>query len=435
MSLPYRFARTTLALGVPRTLSLRRPSMRIARSPAPLGLVVTLLASVAASSLQAQTPVTLAAAADAAIRRGPSVVLATVDAAAGAARVRGARAVTNPTLSASYTDNPPHQHTDLALPLDFVFLRSLRVRAAERDADAAHLRLAYEQAAARFRVTETYARSAAAAARATLSRLTAADADSLLQMSMLRERSGDASKLEVEIARINRGQLVVRAAQDSLATTTSLLALQRLMALPADTLSIALADSLPALVAAVDGGIVPNTNGQPLLVAAAALSVEARTAALAAERRRVFGVPAVSVGFEAGNDGSNRPLPTAGISLPLPVLNRNRAEIALASTERDRAVAELQIAQREAAAALAESRRARELALGRVQQTRDLVAGAERISSLSLIAYREGEVALPVVLDATRRARELRDDYITALADLLTAHAAVTLYSSVATAP
>jgi outer membrane protein TolC len=386
------------------------------------------------SVCEAQRPVSLREAMDATLR-GPSTVLATLDTAAARARVVVARSITNPTLNASYTENTPRQHVDLAFPLDFVFTRGLRLRAAQRELDALELQLAFQQASARYQITGAYVRAAAAEARARLSRSTAADADSLLQMATLRERTGDASRLEVELARINRGDAYLRTAQDSFDASASVLEVQRLMALPADSVRIALSDSL-ARVAAQIGDSARGVNtflaGTPLSVAVAVRALDARTFALAAERRRLYGVPSISVGVEAGLPGSSGLLPTVGVSLPLLLLSRNRGEIRLATVERDRALATLDFARRDAAAALATSLRARELASTRVRQTRELLASAERIAALTLIAYREGEVALSFVLEATRRARDLRDGYITALSELVASQAGVHLYSLLA---
>lgn len=362
-------------------------------------------------------------------------MLATFDTAAARARVAIARSIANPTLGASYTENTPRQHVDLAFPLDFLFTRSLRLRAAERQLDALDLQLAFRQASARYEITGAYARAAAADARARLSRGTAADADSLLEMAMLRERTGDASTLEVELARINRGDAYLRTAQDSFDASASLLEVQRLMALPADSVRISLSDSLPGVAEEIAGGAeTPRTllAGTPLSVAAAMRAVDASTFTLAAERRRVYGIPSISIGVEAGLPGTPGMLPTVGVSLPLPLLSRNRGEVRLATVERARAIATLDIARRDAAAALANSLRARELASARVRRTRELLASAERIAALTLVAYREGEAGLSFVLEATRRARDLRDGYITALSELVASQAGVRLYSLLA---
>ncbi|MEO8561002.1 MAG: TolC family protein [bacterium] len=400
------------------------------------------LTTLVVSALHAQQPlrrtipVALTDAVEAATTRGPSVSLAAFDTAAGRARLAMARSIGNPILSLSYTENTPRQHVDLALPLDFVWLRGLRVKAAERDADVLRLQFAFQVAAARYQVVGAYARAAASNARARLSERTAADADSLLQMAVLRESTGDVSRLEVELARINRGDAHIRASQDSLNASTGVLEVQRLMAMAPDRVEISLTDSLPAIAAAVAPSVLGDSmTGRPLLVAAAARNVEARTLALTAEHRRAYGAPAVSVGFEAGNPGTTGLLPTVGISLPLPLLTRNRGEIALATTERARAVAALEIAKRDAATALATAERTRDLAALRVTQTRELLASAERIASLTLVAYREGEVPLSFVLEATRRARDLRDGYITALSELASSHAGVALHSILVTIP
>ena len=389
------------------------------------------------STSYSQQPVTLSEAVSASVR-GPAAVLASLDAAAGRARVAIARSITNPTLSASYTENTPRQHADLSLPIDFLFTRSLRVRAAERGLSAAELQLAFQQANARYQVTAAYARAAAAFSRALLARGTARDADSLLSMAALRQRAGDASRLEVELARINRSDAAIRAAQDSANAVLTVLEVQRLMALPNDRVRIVLADSLARLAVDDDDeagawGVADSvTAGTPIAVAAAQRELESRTLALAAERRRVVGAPAISVGVEAGLPERPGLLPTVGVSFPLPFLDHNRGNVGLATVERDRAFALLEIARRDAAGNLANALRSRALAAERVQQTRELLATADQIAALTLVAYREGEAGLSFVLEATRRARDLRDSYITALAELLSAQAGVRLYSLLA---
>ena len=400
------------------------------------GLVSSALLAIALHppTAQSQQPITLTEAVSASVR-GPAAVLASLDAAASRARVAIARSITNPTLSASYTENTPRQHADLSLPIDFLYTRSLRVRAAERGLSSAELQLAFQQATARYQVTAAYARAAAALSKALLARGTARDADSLLSMATLRERTGDASRLEVELARINRSDAAIRAAQDSADGVLTVIEVQRLMAMPTDRVRILLADSL-ARLAEEDTGAASGADsvitGTPLAVAAALREVESRTLSLVAERRRVFGAPAISVGVEAGLPERPGLLPTVGVSLPLPLLDRNRGNVGLATVERDRALALLEIARRDAAGNLAGATRSRILAMERVRQTRELLASADQIAALTLVAYREGEAGLSFVLEATRRARDLRDGYITALAELIAAQAGVRLYSLLA---
>ncbi len=58
-----------------------------------------------------------------------------------------------------------------------------------------------------------------------------------------------------------------------------------------------------------------------------------------------------------------------------------------------------------------------------------LVESANRIVSMSLVAYREGAQGLPAVLEAQRNARDILTQYINDLADAWIATATLRLYS------
>lgn len=111
----------------------------------------------------------------------------------------------------------------------------------------------------------------------------------------------------------------------------------------------------------------------------------------------------------------------AGRRLP----DRDLHHAGVASAEVQRAEAELDLAQREAAANLARSNRERAAALARVRRDSRLLTSAERVFQLSLLAYREGAYALPAVLEAARNAREAFTRYIDDVATALTADAAL----------
>jgi Outer membrane protein len=113
-------------------------------------------------------------------------------------------------------------------------------------------------------------------------------------------------------------------------------------------------------------------------------------------------------------------LPLIGLSLPLPLFNRNQGPIAEARAERDKAVAQLTAARLEARQRIIEAVREREQLIARVERDRDLVIRAQRVADKSLTAYREGASALPAVLEARRSAREVLGQYIDDLAALLT---------------
>src|ERR1043166_5365789 len=117
-----------------------------------------------------------------------------------------ARAFPNPSLSVTYTKDAPQFHVVADLPLDIGGIRSARVSAAEFARRAAELRFRFARASLTFDVDTAYTRALAAAAHAQLSRRNALDADSLRRIAQIRRDAGDASELDVELARVNAGQ-------------------------------------------------------------------------------------------------------------------------------------------------------------------------------------------------------------------------------------
>src|SRR5438876_11738057 len=229
---------------------------------------LTLACLLAPAGLSAQRTVTRADAVAAALARGARIAVGRADTTAALGGVRTARAFPNPTFSGSYTKDPPNYHALGDLPLDLPWLRSPRIGAAEATRDAARYRFAFERAAIRFDVDTTYSRSLAAALHARLSRRTAADADSLLKVAGLRSYVGDVGELDVRLAAVNAGQLENVALDDSLAGVQALLAVQLAMGLPAEDVTITLADSL----ASPPDSLAPPAD-EPLPVAAAAASL------------------------------------------------------------------------------------------------------------------------------------------------------------------
>jgi len=122
-------------------------------------------------------------------------------------------------------------------------------------------------------------------------------------------------------------------------------------------------------------------------------------------------------------------LPVVGISLPLPLFSRGRGPILQAEAELQRARAELALAQAEGAARIARTRRERAIALAKVGRDRVLLASANRVASMSLTSYREGQSSLPNVLEAQRNARDILGQYIDDLAAAWIATAALRVFT------
>lgn len=369
------------------------------------GLVGSALLS---GSLAGQQPVSRAAAVDAALLRGARGAFARADTLAAAGVLRGARLYPNPSLSATYTKDTPHYHVIADVPLDLPWLRSARVGAAAEGRDAARFRFDFERAAIRYDTDTTYTHALASLAHAELSRRTAQAADTLLAMARLRRSVGDVSELDVRLAEVNAGQLANAAADDSLASVATVLAVQLAMGLAADSQTIELTDTLapPADTTAA------AAEGEPLRVAAAQAELRSEERTLAFAHRNAFPAPSFEVGVEFGDPTQPGSLPTFGLALPIPLFHRNGGEVVQARAARDRARAELDLARREQNAELQSAARVFTVARTRLTRDRALLAGADQVAAMSLQAYREGAVPLANVLEAQRLAREALARYV-----------------------
>ncbi|HET9983419.1 MAG TPA: TolC family protein [Longimicrobiales bacterium] len=394
-------------------------------------LLVSLLAGLSAPAA-AQRPVTMEEAVASALATGPRVALARADSAAARAAVVTARAFPNPSLALDYTKDPPRRHVLLEQPLELPWVRSARIGAARSAAEAATYTLQAERAAVRYLVQAAYARAAAAQEVRRLSERNARDGQELLRITQERQRAGDASELDVELARVTAGQLESAALSDSADALLAVLDLQSLIGLATDRVEVTLADSLAAPQAAPP----PVAPARPLRVAAAELALRSRRSQEMFVRRSRVPVPSLRAGLDQGEPGGdNRALPAFGISLPLPVFNRGRGDVAEAHAEAVRAEAELAQAQRESAAARAAAERQRAVAIERVARDRLIVRDAQRVTEMSLTAYREGAAPLVNVLEAQRNARDALRQYVTDLAASRTAEAAYLLAVSAGERP
>jgi len=361
------------------------------------------------------------------------VALARADTAAARAAILAARAWPNPSVSYVRSTAVPRNHLNLDFPLDAPWARGPRVASANAARRASQLRFLSERTAALLEVDTTYTRALAAGARLELSRQTARDADSLRKMTVARRDAGDASDLDVDLATITAGQQTNVVSGDSLTRLSTLLTVQTLMGIPADSVSIVLADSLrltPSalqdMLRSLDSSAVIQPAGVIPSVAAAEASLQAAELAITRERRSVWGLPSITVGVESGDESYDPPskkLPLIGVAIPLPLFNRNQGAIAQATADRDRAFAELRSARLAARQRLIEALRERELLRARIARDQELVVRAERVAARSLTAYREGASALPAVLEARRTARDVLGQYIDDVAALLTLQA------------
>jgi cobalt-zinc-cadmium efflux system outer membrane protein len=412
--------------------------------------IALLLTFLGGMPLSAQRLVTRRDAIETALSAGPRVALARADSAAARAREVTARAHPNPSLSPSYSKAVPQGHIVFDVPIESPRLRGARIGAARASTRAARLQFLSERAAAVVEVDTTYTRALAADARFRLARQNAREADSLHKMTITQRNAGDASDLDVDLASITAGQQSNAAMADSLTYMSAVLTVQTLMGLSADTVIIALADTLrltppdttatppnggdaaattPVAIgipAALNVALSPVSTPAPAsrlapTIAAAEANVQAAELSVLRERRSVFQWPALSVGVEFHDPTGSETglLPLIGFALPLPIFNRNQGPIAEAELERDRARIQLASARLEVRQRLVEGLRERDALRAEINRDLALIVSAQRVATRSLTAYREGASALPAVLEARRSAREVLGQYIDNVAALL----------------
>ena len=181
-----------------------------------LGVAASALSASSGAAQQRGIPLTRSAAIEAALSRGVRLPTAAADTLVAAAQLVTVRAMANPTLTASYTKSTPQYHAELEIPLPFPWVRNARIGSARFGIAAARLRYSVARASAALDADTSYTIALAALARTALSARTAADADTLLRMAIARRDAGDASDLDVELARVNAGQQANTAASDSL---------------------------------------------------------------------------------------------------------------------------------------------------------------------------------------------------------------------------
>ncbi|HMI45689.1 MAG TPA: TolC family protein [Gemmatimonadaceae bacterium] len=389
-------------------------------------LVVFLSAAVARS----QQPVTRAQAIESAVTRGARAAVARADTLVAAAQLLTARSWDNPSLAATYSKSAPSYHTIVDFPLDITGLRGTRVQAAQAGRLASQYRFEFERAAAALDADTSYTRALAALERVRLSRRNARDADSLRRMAVIRRDAGDASDLDVLLATVNAGQAANLAIADSVTLISTIFDLQTVMGLDTTRIAIVPSDSL-TMPPTTPPNAVPEVA---LPIAAARQALTAADLSVRLQRRSLFTPFSLQGGVEWGDPSTPGLLPTVGVSIPLPLLNRNRGPIAQAEAERERARAELSLALFQTQATIGRARRERAVALEKLQRDQVLVASANRIAAMSLVAYREGAQGLPAVLEAQRNAREILSQYINDLTDAWIATATLRLFSLTAPA-
>lgn len=373
--------------------------------------------------------------------------------AAARARVRAARGVRttagtfgNPIL-AFQMENAPRPGraappmdreamTTATIPLEPLYQRSSRVRraaaevrAAQAEAAATGQQVAIDAARAFYRaalaqVGTDAAREVAAWLdtvvaynRARVTEGVSAEAD-LIRSELERDRAAaDATMREADQARA-RAELTAFLGRPDGAVDGPVVAVESTpLRMPRGGLAVEPPEAPTTDTSArgVGGALALAAASRPQVVAARE-RLAAAGAAVTTERAMIVREVGAMVGTKQSVGSTSL---VAGVSLPLPIVDRNRGEVARATAQREAAAYELAAAERSARAEVSGAYAAAHLLTNRVTTLAApgpdgaplFLARADESRRIALGAYREGAVPLFTVLDAVRAWGEARVAY------------------------
>jgi cobalt-zinc-cadmium efflux system outer membrane protein len=351
---------------------------------------------------------------------------ARVDAAAGARRTAGVW--TNPVLthwienSAFSLKGAPagldrEASTYGTIPLEPLFQRAPRIRRADQELEAARADVIGVQRQLSLEAARAFFRVALAQISVETASENRAALDRVAEYNRARVSQGATAEVELMRVQIEIDRAVLDAALASADLARSQVELKRFLGsrAPVDPTAIRVSTAAAlvpdAPLPTLSSLLTQARTRRPELTAARA-RIEAATAETEYQRRLFVRQLGATIGFKQSG-GTNSLI--AGISLPLPLFDRNTGEVQRTTGERLAAEREIAAASRavetEIEAAYEATRRL-STALGGSSPT--FVERAAELRRLTLAAYQEGGATLLQVLDATRTLSDARVSYFRA---------------------
>ena len=379
----------------------------------PLGLAALLSSPMVASAQPTATDpsrLTLALAQQRAAARSPELAAAQheVDATEGGLQQAGARR--NPELSTTVEDTRSATRTTTAtigFPLELGGKRAARITAAQRAHDVASARLAQARAAVRAAVASSYFAVVVAQERVRLVEDSARLAGEAADAVGKRVAAGKVSPVDATRARVDaaNAQLEVAEARADLRSARQALA--------------GLWGEVEPGFAEVDGSVaeVPSRPSAPELLRdvdaspgllASRLEVDARTAQVEVERSKAVPDMVVSVGARRDNAlGSTQAV--VGVSIPLPVFDRNQGAAHEASRRADKARDDYDAARVRLLADVSQASTRLSTAQAALAVLRDTVLpAAQQAYDASRTGFEAGKFGFIDVIDAQRALLQAR---------------------------
>ena len=367
----------------------------------------------------AAEPLSLAKAIELALEGNPEVAAAKRQWEATEGQVLQGRSRPNPELAYSLEDTRSKTRTQswqLNLPVELGGKRAARTKAAEKTREQAQAQLAELQATVRANVAAAYFDVLTAQERLVLARDSAALAKSSTDTVSKRVAAGKVSPVEESKARVAEAGVRVELAQ---AASEQRNALSRLFALLGRidapyTVLEGKAENLPSVPSLAD--LQPLISSAPGVVLAR-IEVDRRKALTALEQSKRVPDVTVSVGMQRSNE-TQRNVLLFGVSVPLPIFDRNQGNLLEALKLEDKARDELQAASVRLHSEVAQARERLSTITAEVQSLQqDVLPGAKSAYDAATIGFENGKFNFLEVLDAQRTYFTAKSQYLKALGE------------------
>ena len=367
----------------------------------------------------AAEPLSLPKAIELALEGNPEVAAAKRQWEATEGQVLQGRSRPNPELAYSLEDTRSKTRTQswqLNLPVELGGKRAARTKAAEKTREQAQAQLAELQATVRANVAAAYFDVLTAQDRLVLARDSAALAKSSTDTVSKRVAAGKVSPVEESKARVAEAGVRVELAQ---AASEQRNALSRLFALLGRidapyTVLEGKAENLPSVPSLAD--LQPLISSAPGVVLAR-IEVDRRKALTALEQSKRVPDVTVSVGMQRSNE-TQRNVLLFGVSVPLPVFDRNQGNLLEALKLEDKARDELQAASVRLHSEVAQGQERLSTITAEVQSLQqDVLPGAKSAYDAATIGFENGKFNFLEVLDAQRTYFTAKSQYLKALGE------------------
>ena len=303
--------------------------------------------------------------------------------------------------------------------------RPARIAAGQAEVQASRQRVARALADFRFDLTASYAEAEAADRRLQLAKesLSLAEEDARISRAFVQSgREPDLRRIQAEAA-VQAARASLEEAQATRTTAFASLTALAGSSAPITSIPISLLDQPPPSL----GSAGLSTASAPGIMVAQA-ERDAATRRLSLERRRAVPDVNVSIGFRRFED-SNTSAVVAGVSVPLPLFDRNRGNVSAVRAEVTAAEARLRAARLDAEAALRSGTARVAAAETRLVASRNGERAAQEAYRLTRIGYESGKLSLAELLVARRALIDARGQSIAAAVERVSAQAALTRLS------